>query len=55
MTNPDGSVTSLGDDGKLTTTFPDGTTQVVDPKTGQATSTAPDGTVTTENLGSLGV
>ncbi|MEU4921426.1 AAWKG family protein [Streptomyces parvus] len=54
ITNPDGSVTSLGDDGKLTTTFPDGTTQVVDPKTGQATSTAPDGTVTTENLGSLG-
>ncbi|OCC12738.1 AAWKG family protein [Streptomyces sp. PTY087I2] len=54
VTNPDGSVTSLGDDGKLTTTFPDGTTQVVDPKTGQATSTAPDGTVTTENLGNLG-
>ncbi|MGW1297580.1 AAWKG family protein [Streptomyces sp. NPDC002533] len=54
VTNPDGSVTSLGDDGKLTTTFPDGTTQVVDPKTGQAVSTAPDGTVTTENLGNLG-
>ncbi|MET9924980.1 MULTISPECIES: AAWKG family protein [unclassified Streptomyces] len=54
VTNPDGSVTSLGDDGKLTTTFPDGTTQVVDPKTGQATSTDPDGTVTTENLGNLG-
>ncbi|WP_069738627.1 AAWKG family protein [Streptomyces sp. EN27] len=54
LTNPDGSVTSLGDDGTLTTTFPDGTTQVVDPKTGQATSTAPDGTVTTENLGNLG-
>ncbi|MFC8592144.1 AAWKG family protein [Streptomyces atroolivaceus] len=54
VTNPDGSVTSLGDDGKLTTTFPDGTTQVVDPTTGQATSTAPDGTTTTENLGNLG-
>ncbi len=27
---------------------------MVDPKTGQATSTAPDGTVTTENLGNLG-
>ncbi|MFJ4973150.1 AAWKG family protein [Streptomyces sp. NPDC088755] len=54
VTNPDGSVTSLGDDGKLTTTFPDGTTQVVDPATGQAVSTAPDGTTTTENLGSLG-
>ncbi|MFC5170889.1 AAWKG family protein [Streptomyces mutomycini] len=54
VTNPDGSVTALGDDGKLTTTFPDGTEQVVDPATGQAVSTAPDGTVTTENLGSLG-
>ncbi|MDF6018269.1 AAWKG family protein [Streptomyces sp. JH34] len=54
VTNPDGSVTSLGDDGKLTTTFPDGTKQVVDPATGQAVSTAPDGTVTTENLGNLG-
>ncbi|MER7852972.1 AAWKG family protein [Streptomyces bacillaris] len=54
VTNPDGSVTSLGDDGKLTTTFPDGTTQVVDPRTGQSTSTAPDGTVTTKDLGSLG-
>ncbi|MFC8285860.1 AAWKG family protein [Streptomyces cyaneofuscatus] len=54
VTNPDGSVTSLGDDGKLTTTFPDGTKQEIDPATGQATSTAPDGTVTTENLGNLG-
>ncbi|MFD9877550.1 AAWKG family protein [[Kitasatospora] papulosa] len=54
VTNPDGSVTSLGDDGKLTTTFPDGTKQVVDPATGQAVTTDPDGTVTTENLGSLG-
>ncbi|MFF4248087.1 AAWKG family protein [Streptomyces sp. NPDC001822] len=54
LTNPDGSVTSLGDDGRLTTTFPDGTTQVVDPDTGQVTSTAPDGTTTTQNLGSPG-
>ncbi|MEU9185640.1 AAWKG family protein [Streptomyces sp. NPDC048484] len=54
VTNPDGSVTSLGDDGKLTTTFPDGTTQTVDPSTGQATTTDPDGTTTTENLGNLG-
>ncbi|MDX2746769.1 AAWKG family protein [Streptomyces sp. NRRL_B-2557] len=54
VTNPDGSVTSLGDDGKLTTTFPDGTKQVVDPATGQAVTTDPDGTVTTENLGNLG-
>ncbi|MFJ9055082.1 AAWKG family protein [Streptomyces sp. NPDC102409] len=54
VTNPDGSVTSLGDDGKLTTTFPDGTTQVVDPTTGQAVTTDPDGATTTQNLGSLG-
>ncbi|MGP4049602.1 AAWKG family protein [Streptomyces sp. 2A115] len=54
VTNPDGSVTSLGDGGKLTTTFPDGTTQTVDPTTGQATTTNPDGTTTTENLGNLG-
>ncbi|MFG2652066.1 AAWKG family protein [Streptomyces sp. NPDC048436] len=54
VTNPDGSVTSLGDDGKLTTTFPDGTVQSVDPTTGQAVNTAPDGTTTTENLGNLG-
>ncbi|MEV6171937.1 AAWKG family protein [Streptomyces sp. NPDC051954] len=53
VTNPDGSVTSLGDDGKLTTTFPDGTTQTVDPATGQTTTTDPDGTTTTENLGNL--
>ncbi|MEU0147691.1 AAWKG family protein [Streptomyces sp. NPDC006288] len=54
VTNPDGSVTSLGDDGKLTTTFPDGSTQVVDPATGQAVSTDPDGRTTTQDLGSLG-
>ncbi|MGF0176434.1 AAWKG family protein [Streptomyces sp. Marseille-Q5077] len=54
VTNPDGSVTALGDDGKLTTTFPDGTTQTVDPTTGQTTTTDPDGKTTTENLGGLG-
>jgi actin-related protein len=53
VTNPDGSVTSLGDDGKLTTTFPDGTTQTVDPTTGQASTTGPDGRTTTADLGSL--
>ncbi|MEU5666435.1 AAWKG family protein [Streptomyces longwoodensis] len=53
VTNPDGSVTSLGDDGKLTTTFPDGTTQTVDPATGQATTTDPGGHTTTTDLGSL--
>ncbi|MFC8310458.1 AAWKG family protein [Streptomyces olivaceus] len=54
VTNPDGSVTSLGDDGNLTTTFPDGTTQSIDPSTGQAVTTNPDGTTTTTDLGSLG-
>ncbi|MFJ8929745.1 AAWKG family protein [Streptomyces sp. NPDC102364] len=54
VTNPDGSVTSLGDDGKLTTTFPDGSSQTVDPSNGQATTTDPDGRTTTSNLGSLG-
>ncbi len=55
-------MTSLGDDGKLTTTFPDGTKQVVDPATGQAgstrfdpesgmlTSTGPDGSVVETDL-----
>ncbi|MHB9756188.1 AAWKG family protein [Streptomyces sp. BYX5S] len=54
VTNPDGSVTSLGDDGKLTTTFPDGSSQTVDPSNGQATTTDPNGHTTTSNLGSLG-
>ncbi|MGV9573993.1 hypothetical protein ACWDRX_33300 [Streptomyces nigra] len=54
MTNPDGSVTSLGDDGRLTTTFPDGSVQTVDPSTGQVSTTDPDGTTTTQDLGSLG-
>ncbi|MES4890656.1 AAWKG family protein [Streptomyces sp. NPDC096012] len=54
VTNPDGSVTSLGDDGRLTTTFPDGTRQTVDPATGQSVTTDPDGTTHSENLGNLG-
>ncbi|MFE5813816.1 AAWKG family protein [Streptomyces sp. NPDC056479] len=54
VTNPDGSVTSLGDDGKLTTTFPDGSVQTVDPTTGQISTTDADGTTTTQNLGNLG-
>ncbi|MFD0434797.1 hypothetical protein DMH25_20455 [Streptomyces sp. WAC 01325] len=54
VTNPDGSVTSLGDDGKLTTTFPDGSVQTVDPSTGQVSTTDPDGTTTTQDLGNLG-
>ncbi|WP_432192396.1 AAWKG family protein [Streptomyces sp. bgisy027] len=54
VTNPDGSVTSLGDDGKLTTTFPDGSVQTVDPSTGQVSTTDPNGTTTTQDLGNLG-
>lgn len=54
VTNPDGSVTSLGNDGKLTTTFPDGTKQTVDPATGQSVTTDPDGSTHSENLGNLG-
>ncbi|GHH09947.1 AAWKG family protein [Streptomyces lanatus] len=53
VTNPDGSVTSLGDDGKLTTTFPDGSVQTVDPATGQVSTTDPNGATTTQDLGSL--
>jgi hypothetical protein len=53
ITNPDGSVTALDRDGNLTTTYPDGTKQVVDPRTGQAITTNPDGSSTTTDLGSL--
>lgn len=53
VTNPDGSVTSLGEDGKLTTTFPDGTTRTIDPRTGQTATIQPDGKVIRENIGNL--
>ncbi|WP_327714436.1 AAWKG family protein [Streptomyces sp. NBC_00490] len=42
VTNPDGSKTSL-DNGMLTTEFPDGSKQVIDPDTGIATVTDPQG------------
>ncbi|MFJ3288499.1 AAWKG family protein [Streptomyces sp. NPDC086669] len=42
VNNPDGSRTSL-DNGMLTTEFPDGSKQVVDPDTGIATVTDPQG------------
>ncbi|MGW5333855.1 AAWKG family protein [Streptomyces bauhiniae] len=52
VTNPDGSVTSL-DNGMLTTDFPDGSTQVVDPDTGIATVTDAQGNTETVNLHDL--
>ncbi|MGV9966377.1 AAWKG family protein [Streptomyces olivaceus] len=52
VTNPDGSVTSL-DNGMLTTDFPDGSTQVVDPETGIATVTDAQGNTETVNLHDL--
>ena len=50
--NPDGSTTSLKG-GQLTTEWPDGTTQSIDPDTGEATTKDPEGRTTTANLGSL--
>ncbi|MFF0463895.1 AAWKG family protein [Streptomyces mexicanus] len=52
VSNPDGSVTRL-ENGRLTTRFPDGSKQVVDPDTGIATMTDPAGRTTTTDLGSL--
>ncbi|MDQ0988457.1 AAWKG family protein [Streptomyces sp. V2I9] len=52
-TNPDGSTTSLRN-GQLTTEFPDGSKQVIDPDTGIATTTDPQGKVTRTDLGDLG-
>ncbi|MFF9666602.1 AAWKG family protein [Streptomyces althioticus] len=52
VNNPDGSVTSL-DNGMLTTEFPDGSTQVVDPETGIATVTDAQGNTETVNLHDL--
>ncbi|MET9888574.1 hypothetical protein ABZZ20_36785 [Streptomyces sp. NPDC006430] len=49
FTNPDGSTTTLGRDGSLTTVFPDGTTQTVG-SDGALTTTRPDGSVTTTQL-----
>ncbi|MDQ0792520.1 AAWKG family protein [Streptomyces sp. B1I3] len=52
VTNPDGSTTFL-DDGRLNTTFPDGTTQIIDPDTGVATITDPQGRTETVDLKGL--
>ncbi|MFJ3234158.1 AAWKG family protein [Streptomyces sp. NPDC086787] len=52
VTNSDGSTTFL-DHGKLTTKFPDGSTQVIDPDTGVVTSTDPQGHTRTVDLHDL--
>ncbi|MFJ3279257.1 AAWKG family protein [Streptomyces halstedii] len=52
VTNPDGSHTVL-ENGKPTTTFPDGSKQVIDPDTGIATVTDPQGNTRQVDLGSL--
>ncbi|MFJ8885634.1 AAWKG family protein [Streptomyces sp. NPDC102402] len=52
VTNPDGSTTAL-DNGQLTTTFPDGSKQVIDPDTGIATVTDPRGRTDTVDLHDL--
>ncbi|MFI1829721.1 AAWKG family protein [Streptomyces sp. NPDC020412] len=44
ITNADGSVTRLGEDGSLTTTLPDGSRSVLDPDRGTLTTSQPDGT-----------
>ncbi|WP_020700611.1 AAWKG family protein [Streptomyces sulphureus] len=50
--NPDGSTTSLKD-GQLTTEWPDGTTQRINPDTNIATTTDPEGNTTTTDLAGL--
>ncbi|WP_020372373.1 AAWKG family protein [Streptomyces xiaopingdaonensis] len=50
--NPDGSTTSL-EDGQLTTEWPDGTTQRINPDTNIATTTDPEGNTTTTDLAGL--
>ncbi|MFB8120927.1 AAWKG family protein [Streptomyces sp. NPDC055962] len=52
VTNPDGSTTVL-DNGQLTTTFPDGSKQVIDPDTAVATVTDPQGRTETVDLHDL--
>ncbi|WP_158104763.1 AAWKG family protein [Streptomyces milbemycinicus] len=47
VTNSDGSVTTLGRDGTLTTEFPDGSSTRIDPEQGLITNRQPDGTTTT--------
>ncbi|KES03574.1 hypothetical protein BU52_29900 [Streptomyces toyocaensis] len=52
VTNPDGSTTML-DNGRLVTSFPDGSKQVLDPETGIVTVTDPQGNTRTVDLGEL--
>ena len=50
LNSPTGGSTQLNGDGTLTTTFPDGSTQTIDPATGQVTTTSPDGTTSLSQL-----
>ncbi|MET7481897.1 AAWKG family protein [Streptomyces sp. NPDC005538] len=50
LNSPTGSSTQLNGDGSLTTTFPDGSTQTIDPSTGLVTTTNPDGTTSVSQL-----
>ncbi|GAB2940632.1 AAWKG family protein [Streptomyces heilongjiangensis] len=52
VTNPDGSTTVL-DNGRLNTTFPDGSKQSLDPETGVVTVTDPQGRTETVDLHDL--
>jgi hypothetical protein len=55
LTNPGGSVTTLDDNGRLVTEYPDGSSVRIDPELRTATVTHPDGTVQTGplNVGDL--
>ncbi|MBT2409719.1 AAWKG family protein, partial [Streptomyces sp. ISL-12] len=50
LNSPTGGSTQLNDDGTLTTTFPDGSSQTIDPNTGLVTTTSPDGVTSTSQL-----
>ncbi|MGP2438312.1 AAWKG family protein, partial [Streptomyces sp. JW3] len=50
LNSPTGGSTQLNDDGTLTTTFSDGSTQTIDPNTGLVTTTSPDGVTSTSQL-----
>ncbi|MFG2956509.1 AAWKG family protein [Streptomyces sp. NPDC048291] len=50
LNSPTGGTTQLNGDGTLTTTFPDGSTQTIDPSTGLVTTTSPDGTTSVSQL-----
>ncbi|KPI08694.1 T-complex 10/CenJ [Actinobacteria bacterium OK074] len=50
LNSPTGGTTQLNGDGTLTTTYPDGSTQTIDPSTGLVTTTNPDGTTSVSQL-----